>query len=467
MAKLQLGVSDVEIKNLTLESSSFMGGVPYDLVPHLKELNIYETIWSNSLKANVTLDEAINLPAKFPIVGEERVKFNIGIPGISSSPSDGLSLVNELPMFVHKTSNRKLTAPQSQSFSLELVSAAYMNNLHTRISKSYCDLRADQIAWRVFADYLWSGQEYSRGEFEDCHKLEQCVIPKWSPFKTLNWLASRATSKKNPDCANYVFYETLMGFNFRSIDSMIIKDPLLLFSMEPAHDDPTKVEALASTTEPLPVVKCDSIDLVHQPEMVKNINRGCYASKLITHDIITKKITQHSYDLNQSWSKTAHLNSTPPVTFKERQNLASNKNISFGPLSDKDKENQVSGSGLNNFSDSLVMFAPKHDKMYAQKPLHEYDNKVEDWMLQRNSQMTLFDGVKFYIQCGGIPALRVGMCADIHIMSKDYNRKYEQSKDQILSGKCLVTAIKHVILNQGGNTEYKIQLELVKDGMGS
>ena len=48
-----------------------MGGVPYDLVPHLKELNIYETIWSNSLKANVTLDEAINLPEKFPIVGEE------------------------------------------------------------------------------------------------------------------------------------------------------------------------------------------------------------------------------------------------------------------------------------------------------------------------------------------------------------------------------------------------------------
>ena len=125
MAKTQLAVSDVNIKKLTLESASFLGGDPYDLVPHLRELNIYESLYSNSLKANVTLDESINLPEKFPIVGEERLLFDIEIPGLTST---GLaSLANNLPMFVHKTSNRKLKTPQSQEFALELVSNTYIS----------------------------------------------------------------------------------------------------------------------------------------------------------------------------------------------------------------------------------------------------------------------------------------------------------------------------------------------------
>ena len=150
MSELQLAVSDVKIRKVTLESTSFLGSTPYDLVPHLREINIYESLFSNALTANVTLDEAINLPEKFPIVGEERVNFDITIPGMTTTFDDGTSLSNELPMYVHKTSNRQLTAPQSQSFSLELVSTAYMKNIHSRISKAYCDKKPNQIAGDIY-----------------------------------------------------------------------------------------------------------------------------------------------------------------------------------------------------------------------------------------------------------------------------------------------------------------------------
>jgi|SaaInlV_100m_DNA_2_1039680.scaffolds.fasta_scaffold01915_3 hypothetical protein len=455
----QSSVSDVTINSVTLQSASFFGGAPYNLVPHIREINIYESLFSNALTANITLDESINLPEKFPIVGEERVMFDISIPGMTQKFDDGTSLANELPMYVHKTSNRKLTAPQSQALSLELVSTAYMKNIHSRISKAYCDKKPNQIAWDIYTKYLHLAR-WTSGIFEPCFKLEQCVIPNWSPYKALNWLAGRATSFKNPECANYVFYETMSGSHFRSIDSMIVKDSMLLLSMEPAATDPHKVEYLANQ-----VVKCDSIDLVHQPEMVKNINRGCYASKLITHDIVTKKITQHSYDLFKSWKKTAHLNKIPPVLFAPRE-ITNINSVSFGPLSDKDKNNKAYGSSLNNFHDSVVLFSPKHNQMYANNPGHEYDNEVENWRLQRNSQMTLFDGTKFYVQMGGLPLLRVGMCVDIHMMSPEAYRKHEHSEDEVLSGKCMITALKHTITQIGGNQEYKMVLELCKDGMG-
>jgi hypothetical protein len=466
MAEKQLAVSDVKIKSVTLESASF-GKVPYDLVPHLRELNIYESLFSNSLKANVTLDESVNLPEKFPIVGEERVKFDIEIPGLMTKYDDGTSLSNDLPMYVHKISNRKLKAPQSQEFALELVSTGYMNNIHSRISKSYSAMKAGGgggIAMDIWMNYLWGADRGENGIFEPTEREEQCVIPNWTPFQTLNWLASRSTSKNNKGAANFVFYESMHGSNFRSIDSMIIKGPVLLFAMEPAFVDPHKVQYLAQTTEPLPVVKCDSIDLVQQPEMVKNINRGAYASKLITHDIVTKKITQYEYNLDAEWNTTNHLNKTPPITFAGRE-LRVNKQVSFGPSHDNHTKSGYR-SGLNNYSDSAVLFSPKHNQMFSENPNHEYDNEVEKWRLQRNSQLTLLDGTKFYIQCGGIPSLRVGMCANIHMMSPEGYRKHEDSEDTILSGKCLITAIKHIITNQFGNSEYKMELELVKDGIG-
>ena len=62
----QSSVSDVTINSVTLESASFFGGAPYNLVPHIREINIYESLFSNALTANVTLDESINLPEKFP-----------------------------------------------------------------------------------------------------------------------------------------------------------------------------------------------------------------------------------------------------------------------------------------------------------------------------------------------------------------------------------------------------------------
>ena len=112
------------------------------------------------------------------------------------------------------------------------------------------------------------------------------------------------------------------------------------------------------------------------------------------------------------------------------------------------------------------MFAPKHNQLFSENSGHEYDNEVEKWKLQRNSQMTLFDGVKFNVQCGGIPLLRVGMCVNIHMMSPQKRGEHGSDEDKALSGKCMVTAIRHVLFNQLGNTEYKMWLTLCKDGIG-
>ena len=481
MANKQLSFSDVTIKKINIISQSFQNGRPYDLIPHLREINIYENIFSNSLKANITLDEAMNLPQTLPIVGEEFVEIDITIPGMSEKYNDDTYIVNPISMFVHKITNQKLKTPQSQSLSLELVSESYMNNIHSRISKSYNDKKAggaNGIVRDIYFRYLDPILRKMRtGIFEPTKYLEECVIPNWTPFQAINWLARRSISSQTKDAANFVFYETLQGHYFRSLTTMSLSEPVLIFALEPAKVDPKKVERFSRG-----IVACDAIEIAHQPEMIKNINRGCYASTLITHDIVTKKIQEQQYNLQKSWNDVKHLNSDAPVNFNDRPlkigsiggqnfiNSTSNlvdisPNVSFAPP----KEGQVTQTQaltrLSDCYDSAVYFKPKHSQMYAVKPDHDYDNNVENWKLQRNSQMTLFDGLKFNVQCGGIPFLRVGMVVAIYMMSPQSNIGYESKEDTKLSGRCLVTAIRHVITNNFGNTEYKLWVELSMDSV--
>ena len=462
MAK-QLGLSEVNIKKVNLRSPSWDRGRRYDLIPHLREINIYENIFSNSLTANITLDEAINLPARIPIVGEEIIEIEFESPGMGDTFDDGTPIFNPLVMFVHKIVNQQLKTPQSQHFSLELVSEQYLNNVHSRVSKSYNDKRANEIAFDIWSNYLKPETgNMSSGIFEPTERIEQCVIPNWTPFQAINWLAKRSNSNKYKKAANYVNYETLTGNYFRSLDSLMgAESKHLIFTLEPG-----KVDAYKSDRFKKGIIPCEAIDIAHKPELIKNINRGCYSSKLITHDIVTKQIYQHDYSLAEEWLDTEHLNEAPPINFKTMPKWAgSKKNTQFAPHFGS-KGAIMGGSRVSQFPDSLVMVAPKHNQMYSTKPGHVYDNRVEDWKLQHNSQMMLFDGIKFNVQCGGIPLLRVGMCVHIQMMSPQARGEHGTEEDQALSGKCMVTAIRHVLANQLGNTEYKMWLELSKDGIG-
>ena len=463
MAEKQLGLSEVKLKSVNLRSPLWNVDGRYDLIPHLRELNIYESIFSNSLTANITLDEAVNLPARIPIVGEERIEIDIESPGMGDTFDDGTPIFNPLVMFVHKTVNQQLKTPQSQHFSLELVSEQYLSNAHSRISKSYKGMSYRDIAFDIWMNYLKPiTKQMLGGIFEHTEGRDrQCVIPNWTPYQAINWLAKRSNSWKNPKAANYVYYETLTGDYFRSLESLMSGKSNLIFTLEPGKVDAYKSERFSGG-----IVPCEAIDIAHKPELIKNINRGCYASKLITHDIVTKQIRQHDYNLLHAWKHASHINEDPPLHFQRRQLWAGGTyNTRFAPPFDP-MLTKSSGYRVTDFTDSLVMFAPKHNQLFSENSGHEYDNEVEKWKLQRNSQMSLFDGVKFNVQCGGIPLLRVGMCVDIHMMSPQAYTKHDSLEDKSLSGKCMVTAIRHVLTNQLGNTEYKMWLELSKDGIG-
>ena len=430
------------------------------LLPQLSELVIYENIFRPALTATLILLEGHNLPQKLPIVGEETVHIDFGTRDFE----DNKIRIKPPPFHVNSVKDREIIKPKAQLLSLELLSEKFMSNSHAKVSRSYKDKRIDEIVTDIHNTYLDDGNDLY---IEKTNRIERCIIPNISPIDAINWLSFRAipdNSNSNTQNVNYLFYETIGGSFFVSMNYLMEKDPILLCQLKPRIDDARGEIALS-----VGILNVDTIKFLNTFNKYKNTKRGVYASKLITHDIVKKKIIQHENNYLSDWFGSNHLGNNPPISGSDVETKsASVGRTSFAPPK-KNHTATTDETMLAGMVDSRVEFYPKHDRMYSTWTGDSYDNKAEDWKLQRNS-IGLFQGVNMYVECIGVSSLRVGQLIHLLVPSTETTGSDKMSDvayDKSLSGNFMVTAIKHIFsVESSGGTgiEYRMGIELCKDG---
>ena len=201
----------------------------------------------------------------------------------------------------------------------------------------------------------------------------------------------------------------------------------------------------------------------------KNIQYGVYASKLITHDIVRKKITQYEYTGFNNWFAGNHLGIYPPLSNSDIDTKSAGvSRTTFAPNEEANNYPTVDDKPLANMIDSRVMFYPKHNQMYATNTSDLYDNKVEEWKLQRNADIGRYNGLNLYVEIAGISSLRVGQLIKMIIPSPETSSNDNSSdivNDKSLSGNFMITAIKHMFNKDNDKIDYRMGIELSKDGL--
>ena len=138
---------------------------------------------------------------------------------------------------------------------------------------------------------------------------------------------------------------------------------------------------------------------------------------------------------------------------------------SHAPTDDPINEKQ-----LGWMVDSRVDFFPKHTNMYSINANEIYDNKVENWKQQRNAHIQHMEGTTVVFEVSGNSSLRVGETIILVLPSPettDKDGKADVADDQFLSGKFLVTSIRHIFSKSGGENSqviYNMKVEATKDG---
>jgi hypothetical protein len=194
-------------------------------------IDYYEDIFSPTITAKIrvvnTGNTVVGADSKdnqkqaiytgLPLRGGERIRMKIagnreGNPGLdfSSNPKTYL--------YVSSISD-VLAENNKESFTLHLVSREAITNETTRVAKKYANIPINQSVNKILTDVLKANKI---GTLDKTSNNYSFIGNLRKPFTVLTWLASKGVPEKpgnsKKGTAGFFFYQTVDGFQFRSID---------------------------------------------------------------------------------------------------------------------------------------------------------------------------------------------------------------------------------------------------------
>jgi len=314
------------------------------------EINFYEDIDTPIVSGDITLSDAVGIVEATPILGEEILEVSFSTAGATPLPlsADGNNDPPNDAVIVNRFRIHRVDPPTTgnqnfRSIKLHFVSDLVVKNEQIEVQKSFKGTAnfpktISDIARSIYYDSFCMGNNPTRKEFkvEPTKSLYSVHIPNWTPFKAIEYLASKAESaSSDANGAHFVFYETLKGYRFVSIETLM-KGGFRNYEQVTADDvefqnkvgfkytehsnksSPTAFlpiynEYKPNITRPSHVVKyfmrpanigadelskrfsVSSLTILNYPDTLRNLRSGMYANKVITHDLLGMTVHTKNY----------------------------------------------------------------------------------------------------------------------------------------------------------------------------
>lgn len=405
---------DYSLDELMLVGSS---GTAIRLDQVVKELNIYEDLFNNVMSGDILISDTQNIINVLPIVGAEYLRVSF------SKPSTPWKMTKTFR--VYKITNRKRTSAFVENYILHFCSEESLLNESVKISKAYKGTPISHIVRDIASTHLGIGLDKFPDRFLTATTdALDIIVPYWTPFYTINWLARIAKTGSAPGCS-FVFFEDNEGFHFTPIESLSQQPSLQSINFMPMNINKESQEGLMTAMQ-LQHESAQEYELVNAPDTLRGIASGLYASKLVRINPLDQRIDISTLDGTRQFKNTRHTNK---YTFIQ---------------TDRDRLN----TELREHSDSFFRVA--------------VDNlKVETWMLQRNFYLASLHGFQLKIVVAGNTNYRVGQVVQVNLPAATEPTRDQKPIDVLYSGQYLITAIRHKL----DRTKYVCILELSKDSL--
>jgi hypothetical protein len=224
------------IEELTIESNDQKRSV--DITSGAIAIEYYEDIFSPTITAKIKVvntGNSISPPNSqgepdgkkksiyngLPLRGGERVSLKISG---NSDKNPGLDFSkNQDDYFYVSSITDVISDNQRESFTLHLTSREAITNETTRVAKKYQKATIKDSVKLILSDVL---KTKKIGTLDDTLNSYAFIGNLRKPFTVLVWLASKAVPSSSGNAtAGFVFFQTKDGFQFRSIDNLILQKP--------------------------------------------------------------------------------------------------------------------------------------------------------------------------------------------------------------------------------------------------
>ena len=384
----------------------------YDIVRGAPIINYYESIESPTISMSLQFLDVDQVLSRKGIFGGEYIDLEVKVSGFKdfkiSSKKQKLmlnSVKNVMPM----------NGGGGEIATLEFVSMESITNETARVNKKFTGNVSDTVEQLLKKDK--KGIRTKKKLKKDRSANKYAFIGNLKrPFDTIQWLCPK--SQASNKSFGFLFYETLDGYNFKSIEKLLKQKPI-------RYEKPDRpVEG------PFRILK-NSLNFSNDIGM--NLRMGMYANKTIYVDIEnqTKKVIDF---------KITDLKLKRPPKLLD---------------------------GIEDYPSRLMFRISDHgvSQKGSKKRNVNKDNELAVYQNKSYIRNNLLFSQSLNISVPLNPDLRAGEMLELYFPLKkgDKNIKpvgsYGRDKDNDLSGKYLISELRHII--GGGSSE--THLKLIRD----
>ena len=397
--------------------------------------NIYESMTSHFLSGDMTIIDGVNLINMLPLTGFERLEFKLYTPG--EDRGYDFSVLSGHPMIITGIKNKIMVKDRIQSYVLSFCSKERVMNDLTKVTSSYTGT-TDEAIVNICRDHLDTKKNII---VEETKTVAKYVAPRCKPTRAIKDI-SKLSESKNFDNAGYNFYETGLGFHYKTLESMFCDEsgnarpvrarysPKIV-----AYRDYKGDRDILNSLQSVSKFKVKS-----QFDTLRNLNFGTFASKTITHDSFNKTFKTETFDYHKNYEKQNHLEEGEDGIVVPFFNFARGKTIS-------------------DYPDTVVHFESDTDKVHND---YDYLGRSANEG-KRISQKIALSSIVLEITVPGFTGISIGEVVHFtHPSFKEVKSASDKDNDPRLSGRYLVVNIKHTV-SLKLSKDHVMTVELVKD----
>ena len=447
MAKGLQTAGEFKIEKLKLVTTS---GLEVDLTTSVIGLTLFEDIFSMTISGTIAIADSVNLASYGPLLGQEYLHLKISTPTFKDDSA--IIDFSKNAFLVHSISNREKITDGVQGFTLSFVSPELVQNQRLKVTQSLTDTWSN-IVKKMLTDSTYIDTK-KKIDLEPTAGIKKFVAPNIRPLDIVVLGMKQAVSEFKGE-PTYLFYETLKGFNFRTLASLYNDAAHIEYStLEPG----TSIkDGIIDVYNDLRTIK--SYEIVANNDSIASYRTGMFGSKLITHDIISKSYETKVYNYHDNWENEAHIVSGV-TEGKPDHPLVSHVTITEEGLrvSDFQARTFVMPTSLAGGVDS------QHTTENNTNPYMAYD--PHKWLQRRNSQMIqLENALQVNIVAHGNTLINAGDKVEINLpYTASVQGPKKERYDKFYKGPFLIKKIRHDFLN-GESPKHEMHMQLVKDSL--
>ena len=424
-----------------------LSGTSISLKDQFASVNIYESIFNNSITGDISFIDTNDLVSNLPIVGQEKLALRLTVPSQNSKDRDVSIDYTETTLSVTKVNIVTDFNENTKVVVLSFTTPELLTNNRIRISQKYEGEPSVDMVQNILRNELNSKKEFYYEKTSNNFKM---IAMNQRPFDFINKLSQRCLSSKYNYSPTFLFYETTKGFHFRTLDSMFNEDNVIMSYAE-------MIPNLKHNNALENMFNLLSYEFFSAPDILTSTRNGMYSSKLLLLDLHNKVSKTYDYNYLDDFDNNLHTDS---------KNQYSDNKPALSQATDDSglrvSDNYDSVFHMQTIDRNVVdgLFNANHVEEDGTF-IYNY-NGTDQWLQRRKSRMSVLKtsfGAKITVP--GNPTTQVGDLIHLELKAKHSNT------NQYMTGRYLATLLRHNFVRGDGVHRYTQYIECRKDSLAS